>query len=215
MATIRTVLGKDYGATLYEWYLYSFGTKKFVSVTAKISKELGIDIWDAVKDELWCKGLCSDRGEARMGKGIRGKIKECLKGMDVTAWGIKSKRPDMKARQVRGKEKLIEAGRLMGYLLVEDDYGVVMIQRTMGFMVVAGDGWVYVYKTKGGTLGMGLECNQIGYFNLAGNDIASKLQKAMDGHMVFRAHKHGLRRAGFLKRRRVRNSRAQIKRKQG
>lgn len=212
MATLRNVLGKDYGTTLYEWYIYSFGTKKFVSVTTQISKVLGIDIWEAVKDELWSKGLCGERGQARMGKGMRGRIKEVLKGMDIQAWGIKIKNSSMKSRQIEGKVKLIEAGRLMGYLLIEEEYGVMMIQRAMGFIVIAGEGWVYVYKTKGGTLGMGLECTQIGYFNLAATDIAMKLQKAMDGHMVFRAQRHGTRRAQFLKRRVNRNTQANKKR---
>jgi len=212
MATLRNVLGKDYGTALYEWYIYSFGTKKFVKITQEVSRVLGIDIWEAVKDELWSKGLCGERGQARMGKGIRGRIKECLKGMDIQAWGIKVKNSGMKVRQEEGKVKLIEAGRLMGYLLIEDEYGVVMIQRTMGFMVIAGEGWVYVYKTKGGTLGMGLECTQIGYFNLASSDVGSKLQKAMDGHMVFSAQRHGVRRAQYEKRRMGRNTRANKKR---
>ena len=213
MGTIRTVLGKDYGTTLYEWYLYSFGTKKFVKITQKVSIGLGVDIWEAIKDELWSRGLCADRGEARMGKGMRKRIKESLKGMDISAWGIKTKNSGMKARQVEGKEKLKEAGRLMGYILVEEDYGLVMIQRTMGFMVVAGTGWVYVYKLSGGTLGMGLGCTQIGYFNLACSDPAEKLQKAMDGHMVFRSLRHGERRQKFLKRRAEVVRRANVKRK--
>ena len=212
MATLRNILGKDYGTTLYEWYIYSFGTKKFVSVTTQISKVLGIDIWEAVKDELWSKGLCGERGQARMGKGIRGRIKEVLKTLDIQAYGLKVKKPDMKARQIEGKAKLIEVGRLMGYLLIEDEYGVVMIQRSMGFVVVAGNSFVYVYKTKKGTLGMGLECTEIGYFHLAATDIAMKLQKAMDGHMVFRAQRHGTRRAQFLKRIVNRNTQANKKR---
>lgn len=212
MATLRNILGKDYGTTLYEWYIYSFGTKKFVSVTTQISKVLGIDIWEAVKDELWSKGLCGERGQARMGKGIRGRIKEVLKTLDIQAYGLKVKKPDMKARQIEGKAKLIEVGRLMGYLLIEDEYGVVMIQRSMGFVIVAGNSFVYVYKTKKGTLGMGLECTEIGYFHLAATDIAMKLQKAMDGHMVFRAQRHGTRRAQFLKRRVNRNTQANKKR---
>lgn len=212
MSTLRSVLSKDYGTTLYEWYIYSFGTKKFVSVTTEISKVLGIDIWEAVKDELWSKGLCGERGEVRMGKGVRKRIKDVLKTMDIQAYGLKIKKPDMKARQIAGKQKLIEAGRLMGYLLIEDEYGIVMIQRSMGFMVVAGNSFVYVYKTQGGTLGMGLECVQIGYFHLAATDIASKLQKAMDGHMVFSANRHGQRRAKYEKRRMNRNTRANKKR---
>jgi hypothetical protein len=147
-----------------------------------------------------------------MGKGIRGRIKEVLKTLDIQAYGLKIKKPDMKVRQIKGREKLIEAGRLMGYLLIEEEYGVMMIQRSMGFMVVAGNSFVYVYKTKGGTLGMGLECTQIGYFHLAATDIAMKLQKAMDGHMVFRAQRHGTRRAQFLKRRVNRNTQANKKR---
>lgn len=220
MATLRNVLGKDYGTTLYEWYIYSFGTKKFVKITQEVSKVLGIDIWEAVKDELWSKGLCGERGQARMGKGMRGRIKEVLKTLDIQAWGIKIKNSSMKVRQIEGKTKLIEAGRLMGYLLIEEEYGVVMIQRSMGFVVTAGEGWVYVYTIKNklndwvkkGTLGMGLKCTQIGYFNLAATDIAMKLQKAMDGHMVFRAQRHGTRRAQFLKRRVNRNTQANKKR---
>lgn len=212
MGTLRSVLSKDYGTTLYEWYIYSFGTKKFVKITREVSKVLGIDIWEAVKDELWSKGLCGERGQARMGKGIRGRIKEVLKTLNIQAWGIKIKNSSMKSRQIAGKTKLIEAGRLMGYLLIEEEYGVVMIQRNMGFVVVAGNSFVYVYKTKKGTLGMGLECTEIGYFHLAATDIAMKLQKAMDGHMVFRAQRHGTRRAQFLKRRVNRNTQANKKR---
>jgi hypothetical protein len=213
MSTLSGIMGKDWGSTRYEWYLYTFPRYQFFKKTREISEKLGFNIMDGIRDELWLRGLIQDRGSARMGREMRGKIKEALAEIGVRA--IKRvKRADMILRQEKGREELKEFGRTCGYTLIEDTAGLVMWNRGMGFLVVCGGGWAYVYKT-GTCVNFDKNMNVVGYFQLGGSNVKGQLIKAMDGNMTYRVYKFSCRQRMYMCRKGLRGRRIGLKRKQG
>ena len=212
MSTIVSKLMKGWGTIRYEWFLRLFGTSKYAKIEEKLCEKLGIDIKGVLRDELWCMGLVVERGSDRMGREVRKKIQRELLKMDLKVRKRVVKRKDVIERCREGRVKLAECGRLMGYLKITDEYGLVMFQRDMGFMVITGRGWAYVYKT-GHTFSYTDDLIEIGYFRLDG-DVELGLRKAMNGEMRYRVQEHAVRRKLFIGRRVQRNARAGIKRKQ-
>ena len=210
MSGIIGKLIKGWAETRYEWYLYQYGTKKYAKLTQELSKRLKVDIKAFTDDELWCRGLRTERG-IKMTVGLRKRIKGELMGMDLRPRKRAVKRPDVRERERDGLRRLEEAGRLMGYLLIENQYGLVMFQREMGFMIIAGKVWVYVYKT-GHSFSFVEQMSQIGYFHLNG-DVEQRLREAMNGQMRYRIQEHSMRRKRFLSRVNVRKERIGQKRK--
>jgi hypothetical protein len=199
------------GATVrYEWFLRLYPGLKFRQILGKLTKKLGVDVGAGIRDELWCMGLVGERGEARMGGKIRKVIQRELMGMELVVRKRKVKRVDVVERCGKGRERLEETGRLMGYLLVCREYGLVMFQREMGFMVISGRGWCYVYKT-GHSFSFTEELVEVGYFRLDG-DVELGLRKAMNGEMRYRVQEHGTRRKRYMSRMGRRADRVKIKR---
>jgi hypothetical protein len=207
---LRQIIGGSGGTDSYEWFLYLFPQKKFFKELSRISNKIGIDVWDGVQDELWVRGLVSERGEARMGKGVRDKIKKELR---IEPLRVKVKRKDVMERQGKGKEKLLEYGQQMGFMVVQQEVGLTMWNRDRGFLLNCGTGWAYVYKMEGGIM-MDRQCPMVGYFRMDGADVQGKLSEAMNGKLMWRSYNLGVRRRLFRTRAIMRKHRVTIKRKQ-
>ena len=179
------------GTTRYEWFLYLFPQKKFFKICSEISNELGINIWEVIQDELWVRGLVSERGSARMGKLMKGKIQEVLKGMEIVTRKHKGTHPGVLARQMKGLRDLEAIATLMGYTLIQNQAGLTMWNRTMGFMFNAGVSWVYVYKT-GHSIQTTKQFPIVGYFHTNADNIGGKLTEAMNGDLAWKAYRHGV-----------------------
>jgi hypothetical protein len=207
---LRDIIGRGRGTDSYEWFLYLFPQKKFFKELGRISNKIGIDVWDGVRDELWARGLVSSRGEARMGKGVREKIKGELR---IEPLRGKAKRKDVIDRQEHGKKMLVEYGLQLGYIIVQQEVGLTMWNREDGFLLNCGTGWAYVYKMEGG-ITMDKQCPMVGYFRMDGADVQGKLTGAMGGKLMWRSYNLGVRRRLFKTRAVMRKRRVGIKRKQ-
>ena len=210
MATLKQIIGKESKSDSYEWFLYLFPQKKFFKELSRISNAIGVNVWEGIQDELWVRGLVNKRGEARMGKGIRTKIKAELKLEPLEA---KIKRVDIVERSEKGKQKLIEYASQMGYLMIQQEVGLTMWNREQGFLLNAGTGFAYVYKTEGG-FRTDKQYPIVGYFRLSGADVQGRLSEAMNGGMMWRSYRLGVRRRMFITRRVLRGKRISLKRKE-
>ena len=210
MATLKQIIGKESKSDSYEWFLYLFPQKRFFKELSRISNAIGANVWEGIQDELWVRGLVSSRGEARMGKGIRTKIKAELKLEPLEA---KVKRQDMIDRQAHGKKLLEEIASQTGFLLIQNECGLTMWNREKGYLLNTGTGWAYVYKT-GNSFRTDKSYPIVGYFRLDCANVQGKLTEAINGELIWRAYKHGVNRRMFMTRKLLRLKRMSIKKKE-
>jgi hypothetical protein len=184
----------------YEWFMWCYGGVKFERIRVGMSKKFKVDITGALRDDLWCRGIVEERGEGRMVKRMRENVKDYLEDVIVSK---RVKNEGMVERQRRGRERLEEEGRLLGFMILANRDGLMMFQREWGMMVVCGMSWGYVYKT-GYSFSFRDEWQEVGYFQLGGGDVVGQMMMAINGGMTHRTKEHKVRQKLLGVRRRVR-----------
>ena len=181
----------------YEYFLYSFPEDAFFDKIIEMEDLWQVPVGEFVRDELYRIGLIKNRGEYRIGPKMRAKIKKYLFEHPMPLPERQIKNPSMKERQEKGRLKLLEIGREMGFDVFCENSGVVIWSRPMGILAVAGNSWCYVYRT-GHSIQMNKNFPVIGYFQLAGNDIHGRLMKAINGELQAGADALSERRKAFI-----------------
>jgi hypothetical protein len=208
MNGLRKRLTSGWATSRYEWFLYTIKGGKRCKKVADLSKKIGVDITEPIKSELWARGLSGERGIAEMGKGMRARVKKALEGSEAEPRIL----TPVAQRQDKGRKQLEEAAILLGFLTIENEYGLIMLNRNLGIMIMTGYGWAYVYKT-GHRFSFTDNMIQIGYFQMWGGNMEEKLMNAINGEMKDRVAEHSNKNRAYKSRRLRANERLRTKRK--
>jgi len=181
----------------YEYFLYSYPEDAFFDKIIEMEDLWQVPVREFVRDELYRIGLIKNRGEYRIGPKMRAKIKKYLFEHPMPLPERQIKNPSMKERQEKGRLKLLEIGREMGFDIFCENPRVVIWSRPMGILAVAGNSWCYVYKTNH-SIQMDVNFPILGYFQLAGSDIQGQLMKAINGELQAGADALSERRKSYV-----------------
>ena len=193
---------KDTRHLRYQHFLYSYPSTDFYDKLNEMTKYYRISFAEFIRDDLWRNGIIVDRGEHRIGSGVRGKIKDFLEMSPMPVHEPPIKNQKMKDRQIAGLKTLMECGEKNGYFIIVYEEGKALMMMDVcntGIVVFGGRSWAYVYQGKN-YFALTENLPLLGYFQLAGNNVIGKLEEAFNGRMKDRTDKLSARRKDYVMR---------------
>jgi hypothetical protein len=184
----------------YEHFIFSFPEDVFFTKAFEIEKALGVPVLGFIIDELFHYGIVQkeERGDSRIGPKMRKRMKEYLLKHPMPLPPHTTTKSAMKLRQEKGLEQLVRIGREMQFdILANTSEGLIMWNRRIGILAVAGTSFCYVYKASH-SFRMDINFPIMGYFQLGGGDIPGQLMKAINGELQSAADKLSERRRSFM-----------------